>query len=472
MILRFCRLVTMELRRNAGVWLFPTIPLAAWWLLSNWGWIPFLWDSTNAQLQASVAPFAVPAVAGIAAWMAGRDRRRGIEDLLASTPLAPEVRELALWGGTAGWGVLAYVAFAAWMTGRTALSATWGGPDLWRVAIVIAAIFGGAALGMLIGRLIPSRLTPPVVAVASFGAVLFLANHATTTVTTNGELWTPSWINYLAPDRAAPAVAPWQATFHTGLTGTALVALAMRHRRTRRHLATLVAASVLTLSGGVMVWSSWPRYDPATGLTRDGWGRPITPSVTANPPVEPVCRGSPVSVCVHPQYLPVLDRAVVEANGLAEPLLGLPGVPMRVDERAVGFVGGGSFSVFQAGSPAWLDVTPFADELVAAPASRVDGRVANPAQLAVRFWLIERAGIGYEGQIGCHAGAPALVAHGAWRPLQDVMPGTPQLPGMPTPAICQAAERFGRLSPTEQRAWLEAHYTDLRAGRLDLDDLP
>ena len=70
---------------------------------------------------------------------------------------------------------------------------------------------------------------------------------------------------------------------------------------------------------------------------------------------------------------------------------------------------------------------------------------------------------------------PAVRTEDSWRPLQEVVsgaPDAPDLPGMPTPRICQAVERFSRLSPAEQRAWLEAHYADLRAGRLGLDDLP
>ncbi|GBD15668.1 hypothetical protein HRbin26_00560 [bacterium HR26] len=466
MSLGLYRLVAIETRRNAGVWLVVAIPLVSWWLLSAWGWVAILWSSTNEQLQAAVAPFAVPAVAGVAAWMAGRDRRRGIEDLLDSTPASPATREIALWAATAAWGVLAYAAFATYMMGRTALSATWGGPDLWRVAIVLAAILAGAAWGFLIGRLIPSRLTPPLVTVAGLGSMQFVANYR---VPAAGGESNPSWVNYLAPDKTTPETAPWQMLLYIGLTITALAGSALRHRRTEIHLAALAIAALPALAGAVMIWGSWPRYDPTTGLMRDGWGRPITPP---NPATQPVCRGSPVSVCVHPQYLPLLDQAVEEANRLVEPLLGLPGVPMRAEEGDVGFVGGGSSSLFEVGNQAWLSVTAFADDLVAAPESRVDGAIVNEAQLAIRIWLIERVRIRHAYTLGCHEGIPAIVTEDSWRPLHEFVPGSSNPAGMPTPQICQAVERFSRLSPAEQRDWLEAHYADLRAGRLALDDLP
>ena len=38
--------------------------------------------------------------------------------------------------------------------------------------------------------------------------------------------------------------------------------------------------------------------------------------------------------------------------------------------------------------------------------------------------------------------------------------------------VIPAADRFGALSPEEQRAWLEANFAALRAGDLSLEDLP
>ena len=78
-------LFNIETRRNAAIWFVPIITGVAWWLLDSQSWTPFLWDSTNRLLQESFIPFAAPAIAGVAAWMAGRDRRRGIDDLLNST---------------------------------------------------------------------------------------------------------------------------------------------------------------------------------------------------------------------------------------------------------------------------------------------------------------------------------------------------------------------------------------------------
>ena len=38
--------------------------------------------------------------------------------------------------------------------------------------------------------------------------------------------------------------------------------------------------------------------------------------------------------------------------------------------------------------------------------------------------------------------------------------------------VLLAADRFGALSPEEQRAWLEANFAALRAGELTLEEMP
>ena len=118
------RLFRIEARRNAAIWFVPVIVLIAWWLLDTQSWTPFLWDSTNRLLQESVIPFAGPAIAGVAAWMAGRDQRRGMNDLLISTARPATQRRMTLWAATAAWGLVAYALFATYMMGQTATQTT------------------------------------------------------------------------------------------------------------------------------------------------------------------------------------------------------------------------------------------------------------------------------------------------------------------------------------------------------------
>ena len=81
-----------------------------------------------------------------------------------------------------------------------------------------------------------------------------------------------------------------------------------------------------------------------------------------------------------------------------------------------------------------------------------DRRIENDAQHAISVWLLTR--------IGSHTMCGMSID-----PLDRGM-------GFPSAAACDAGERFAALPEVEQRAWLEAHYADLRAGTLTLVDLP
>jgi hypothetical protein len=45
------------------------------------------------------------------------------------------------------------------------------------------------------------------------------------------------------------------------------------------------------------------------------------------------------------------------------------------------------------------------------------------------------------------------------------------MPNM-TADVLAAVDRFAALDPATRRTWLEEHFTDLRAGRIGLEDLP
>ena len=78
----------------------------------------------------------------------------------------------------------------------------------------------------------------------------------------------------------------------------------------------------------------------------------------------------------------------------------------------------------------------------------VDDSSAGRAQNAIAIWLVKRARID-----------PDRMLFGP--------PGSDYIR-----ESLAAADRFARLSPAEQRRWLEEHYADLRAGKVTLEDLP
>ncbi len=446
------RLLWIEFRRNAGIWFVLPILAVAWYLLdSTWVWTPFLWSDTNELLQKSLILFAGPALAGLAAWMAGRDRHRGVDDLLQTTPLPETRRCVVLLSATALWAILAYVIFAAYMLGRTARLATWGRPSLWPILIVLAALVAYGAWGFLAGSLFRSRFTAPLAAIVAFGVEAGFENSSSVTSFNSGgsvqTVQTSNWLNALTPDSLSP-FPHWQFLLYVGLTATALAALALIYRRDVWRIGALLLAIGLTAGSVVMLWGNSRHYNPATNVVTNNFGQVIHVSAPVQP--EPVCAGTPVTVCTNPAWKPVLAKAVTQANELVQPLLGLRGVPLRAERDDVGFSGGRN-------SGAYLNLSRYADQLVADDASMSKGYVHNEAQLAVRRWLLDRAGITARPSCADVAANPGDI---------------PDIPGWPTAASCAASDRFAQLSPEMQHDWLAAHYADLRAGKLTLADLP
>jgi len=432
------RLFAIEARHNAALLLVPIILLFAWYMLDSQLWEPYLWSSTNELLRKSVAPLAAPATAGAGAWMAGRNRRRSISDLLATTPLPAMRRHLTLVAGTIVWAVLGYLLVAGYMFARTAPNATWSGPEMWPIATAVAALLAHAAWGYLAGYRIPSRFTAPLAGVVAFVVQLYLSGSMT--VQTDGTR-TSTWLARLAVSDFTPRVAAWQALFYAGLTGVGLAALWLMLRRDVLRGLLLTVAVTSVVAGVIGVWAATPRWDWANNRLVDGWGNTISAEEYIAP--EPVCRGEEVVVCVHPQFQPWLDRAVADAEYLVAPLQGLPGIASPIECRKIGF-GTGRHD----GTRIVLDGC--VEHLVAdASALGQYGRIENEAQQAISVWLLNRIG----GHTMCG---------------MSVHPGM----GFPSAAACDAGERFAALPETEQQFWLEAHYADLRAGMLTLADLP
>lgn len=107
---------------------FPLMVGVAWWfadatLISGF----YIWLQTSVGIRQTIL-LVGPMMGGVAAWMAGRNSRHKMGELLAVTPLSPISRVLTAWGGTALWGVAVYGILIAAMFGLTFRSATWGTP--------------------------------------------------------------------------------------------------------------------------------------------------------------------------------------------------------------------------------------------------------------------------------------------------------------------------------------------------------
>src|SRR5882724_8825322 len=129
-----------------------------------------LWTSRSNDVQSTVQAIG-PFVAGTAAWMAYRERRRGVSDLLTCTPYPPLARWLATWIATAVWAALCYATNAGVVLAITAGQATWGRPVFWPVLSGLTSVLACAVLGFVAGKMLPGRLTAPLVAIGTFAAM-------------------------------------------------------------------------------------------------------------------------------------------------------------------------------------------------------------------------------------------------------------------------------------------------------------
>src|SRR5947209_15288871 len=134
-------LLRIETRRSTALWFMPVMVVLAWALFRQRYTGPFgvSWSVRSMAIRDVAQPI-WPLIAGAAAWMAGRRRRRGMAELLATTPYPAWGRELTTWAGAITSGVLAYVLVASVILVATWTQATWGKPDIGPMAVGLLAL--------------------------------------------------------------------------------------------------------------------------------------------------------------------------------------------------------------------------------------------------------------------------------------------------------------------------------------------
>jgi hypothetical protein len=291
------------------------------------------WDTEwtgLAQWTRHLTVFLWPLVLGAGAWQGLRDRRSRVTELFATTPkpvwrrLLPTVGALAI-ALTAGYVVLLVVGGVQVAGTATYFHLKW----LPVAGVMVLALVGIALLGFGIGRLLPSMVTPPVLAVAALAAQISVLQLG--------------WPALLTPTFEAPDVTAFttvavpvtltQALWFTGIGATGFVlALAVRARtRVAAVLPVAVAAAV-----AVPVLSGMD-----------------SPVVADDDAMALVCDDDGPRVCVravHADYLPTLTGPAREALALMQKL---PSPPTSVVEYPDG----------NAYEPESADVVPFFLEL-------------------------------------------------------------------------------------------------------------
>lgn len=450
-------LVRIETRRSTALWLTPVMVALAWVIFRQQytGSLGVAWSDRSLAVR-DIAQPVWPLVAGAAAWMAGRRRRRGMAELLATTPYPAWGRELSTWTGAVTWGVLAYILVASVILGATWTQATWGGPNLGPALVGVLALVASGALGYALGYIVPSRFTPPLIAIALFVTIEIIYNNHT-------------WYSFLLPPAhgqltvwgITPDLSGPQSLFLLGLTGVALGALGLAGRWTLLPWGILLTGILLATTGIVLIQRNVPA---------DSFNQPMALSEFPLTHITSACSHDPVSVCVHPAFkrqLPGLSRTI---NRIAAPLAGLPAAPQRFvdDDMVAGMSGpilGNPTSAAQEGQlrrdGLYVFSTPPGRTVVFDPEDSpaqiafalafLDSVKGPPtdAQEAIMMWLLRRAGFS-----------------------PDLSSVNRLFPGLSYPAAPAAARRFGALPASQQSAWLRTHFSALRSGMLTLSDLP
>ncbi len=352
--------------------------------------------------------------------------------------------------------------------------ATWGGPLLPPIAVGLFTLLAGAAIGFVAGIIVPSRFAPPLVAVGIFLA-LAVPTAAPYTRSSETGLLVPSTLLYLTPLAVTEEVAypvffrPWpdiagrQALMLFGIAAGALSELALLRRATPIAWAGLTAALATTGLGVASLM--------AVGF-HQGAEIPYVPTCVQHP-------GS-VEVCLHPAYESALETTAEVVDRVMAPLIGVPGVPRRVEQavdrgrpsRDVHPAPDGTMRTFPIEADVGVRPDVTAQTVVVDlvwDTSTLGSRAAGlgDAQAAMAIWLMDRAGFDGRLEDVLAAADRSLGAFGGHPSGANA-----DASARDRSAIDAAVARFAALDPVAQRAWLESNWADLRAGSLALDDLP
>jgi hypothetical protein len=494
------RLLGLELRHNAMLWILP-VAIAVFWFVSYHKIIatPAMWDARATDFQSAIAADFIVPVVGAAAWMGSRVARRRMIDQVEITARPRWTRLLVTWGATTIWALVGYGVCLAVVYGVTAQQVTWGGPMWWPAAVAAACMPAYCALGFVAGTLLPGRFTAPVVGIASF----FLLVLSTELITGNQSSWQVSPVVAgpwdAGPDPAVGIFYPYvpdqsiaQMMFLAGLVIAALGVMALPDRVRRVRVAAAALAAAGLLAAGTAVKLTGTGKVNAHGMMTI----PALHDAATDRPIQftPVCSPAAIPVCLNPAYASYLPAVAAGIDPLLGEIAGLPGAPVRVIQVAATYQQGtgGTGNEVNAGltgdplrgqPPEFRLLLPDPDQgkplttkemadlakatngpgLVAAfvgddpGASQAQHAVAAALSLATRLPVVgsgthgHRSACNSQTSPDCGAGQGVLtVSNSEFR----------------------AAQRFDALPLAVRRFWLAQHLTALRAGQITLRQLP
>lgn len=309
------RILGIEVRRSAALGTVLVLLVAGAVLLyaapQRWaaGWLPL------AMVQREYLILLWPLALAAGAWQARREHRTHVAELFASTPRPPAQRVVPVLGAMAIAVACAYLLVALAGVPWIMDTAEYLPASVFVVVAVGAlAMIGGAWLGLAVGRLLPSTVTAPVLAVAGIGLLMVLP------VAVGSREWLAlvfspmygmgQYTDYQTVDAGASlAQAVWLAAF----AAAAVVLLASGSWRSR--VAALLPA-VLGAAAAVMIV---PRGEFVANAVD-----PVAQEL--------VCAEGTPRVCVSRIHTGLLPEVTPPARQALTILAKLPGAPTAVHE--------------------------------------------------------------------------------------------------------------------------------------------
>jgi len=474
------RLFRIELRRSAMLWMMPVAGALFWYNAFRESMAePAMWNLRAMTMHHGVLLDFAPPVVGAAAWMGSREGRRHLTDLIGTVPRPRWTAQLVTWAAVTAWALVAYCCCVGVVYGLTARQASWGGPLWWPAVVGAAGIPALSAVGFAAGAWFPSRFTVPIATVGAFFALGFSAQP-------RAPQWqvspTAAGSPYIGPDAGIgtfyhylPDLSIAQVICMAGVTAAAIGAVGLLDRASGPWLRTL--AYGMTAAGLAAVFvaaglAGTARLDPHGMLAI-----PALHDAASDEPIKytPVCDHAAVPICLNPAYAAYLPNVREAITPVLTELAGLPGLPKSVgqDPPAYGgplnssFVAGGAGVVVSEASPGGSQqfnlVLP--DQLPAEPggADITVRQFVGQIRLSVAADLINKV-------VGSAPGGESRAQHAVVTAL-TFDAGVTRVPRADA-AVSAAASRFAALPAAVRHAWLAAHLTALRAGRITLAQLP
>jgi hypothetical protein len=494
------RRLRIELRRSTMPWILPLIAALFWfdsyrpsatqpplWVLRTF------WNMGQGHTIIDFGPF----VAGVAAWIASRDGRRGTTDLLTATAAPRWTTQLSTWASTVIWAVGAYLVFVGVLFIVYASDGVHGSPPWWWVAVGAVAVTAFASAGFALGAVFPSRFAAPLAAFGGFLAMVMSSQtgfRATTgwalilPTNSNGNYQPASGLFYpYLPDLPVARI-----MFLAGIAATVIGLLGVPARsggQRLRLVATIVTLSGVAAAGTAVGLATTAHLGPhgivIPALHDAANDRPI--------PYTPVCtQAAAIPVCVNPAYRADLSTVTGALEPVFAEINALPGAPTRASQiggtySAANGEGGQTFTI--SGTPSTLTLPLDAEGILGAFGIRATqfeqelqlltvhsfvgaGNTAGtPVQQALQAALLQGAGVTFQAQpaVLASVGLPAW-AQATGAPADGSGPDVRPFPA--TGPIYAAAERFAALTSSARHAWLAANLGQVRSGQISLAQLP